>query len=692
MTVNPIDTNALKLFLNGADVTAQLIITDTSTPLVSSSFFIRYTGGLATNTIYQGKIIALDMSGRGTTNNWAFDTFARNGTVLIEAEDYNYQNCGFQDNPPVSGFDNDGNQVNGNGFGYFDLVGTPDVDFHHADPSTYGEHHQYRGEDSVGTVQGLNFTGDTPRADRLAVNVPDYYVSFINPGDWLNYTRTFPSGNYDVYLRAASQGRQDVRFDAITSDSTTSNQTTSIRGQFLVPNTGSSSRFRYVPLTDAAGNHQTLSISGLRTFRLTADQVRWDTHLGAGDLELNYLLFVPTSESPSSGCWLSSAFPSADSDNFGPDSAVNVTILNRDTPLSCPDTIQSYFDGSNVTSSATIDCTTTQGPGGTVTYRPPSLLLPNSVHGLAMVFTDGLRTQSNYWTFTVDPSLPLLGTGDALDSLPDSSFAVQVHKGPNDNSAGCPFRGSFPNTIARAERQLAGQLINPDTGAPWSNEAAGTNNGFYSEPSAVQFERCGLNTPFFGQAKPYPGIPLTAADGSYECGTGNGPDHFAIAATIKLQLGPGVFRMGVSSDDQFKVTAGGVEGTNVYLGGSETFPGTRFDGQFDFAVATNGVYQFRLVQEQGGGGANCEWYWVNRMTGDRELVRPAQPESSPQLESSATVEGPYSFELTALIDQRARTITVPKSGTARFYRLRSTTAYRLGLPNFSGDNVVLNYY
>ena len=150
--------------------------------------------------------------------------------------------------------------------------------------------------------------------------------------------------------------------------------------------------------------------------------------------------------------------------------------------------------------------------------------------------------------------------------------------------------------------------------------------------------------------------------------------------------------MGVSSDDQFKVTAGGVEGTNVYLGGSETFPGTRFDGQFDFAVATNGVYQFRLVQEQGGGGANCEWYWVNRMTGDRELVRPAQVESSPQLESSATVEGPYSFELTALIDQRARTITVPKSGTARFYRFRSTTAYRLGLPNFSGDNVVLNYY
>ena len=155
--------------------------------------------------------------------------------------------------------------------------------------------------------------------------------------------------------------------------------------------------------------------------------------------------------------------------------------------------------------------------------------------------------------------------------------------------------------------------------------------------------------------------------------------------------------MGVDADDEFKVTAGGVYGTNVYLGSSETFPGERDFHQgvypeFDFAVETNGVYQFRMIQEEGKGGARCDWYWRDRTTGARELVRPAQVESSPQLESSATVEGPFSSDPAALIDAGARTITVPKSGTARFYRLRSTTAYRLGLPNFSGDNVVLNYY
>src|SRR3989442_793381 len=51
-----------------------------------------------------------------------------------------------------------------------------------------------------------------------------------------------------------------------------------------------------------------------------------------------------------------------------------------------------------------------------------------------------------------------------------------------------------------------------------------------------------------------------------------------------------------NSDDQFKVTAGGALGTNVYLGSSETVPGERHDGQFDFVVATNGIYRLRLLQ------------------------------------------------------------------------------------------------
>src|SRR5438552_19075500 len=122
----------------------------------------------------------------------------------------------------------------------------------------------------------------------------------------MNYTRTFPNTNYQVYLRVSSEGRQDVRLDEVTSAATNSNQTLASRGQFLVPNTESWTRWRYVPLTDAAGNVQTLSFSGTNTVRLTANEARraHTQPIDIGDLHLNWLLLVPTSAAASSGPWI----------------------------------------------------------------------------------------------------------------------------------------------------------------------------------------------------------------------------------------------------------------------------------------------------------------------------------------------------------------------------------------------------
>ena len=50
-------------------------------------------------------------------------------------------------------------------------------------------------------------------------------------------------------------------------------------------------------------------------------------------------------------------------------------MKNRGTAVSCPGSIQLRFDGVNVTGSATISCTTSEGAGATVTYQPPSILL-----------------------------------------------------------------------------------------------------------------------------------------------------------------------------------------------------------------------------------------------------------------------------------------------------------------------------
>jgi len=154
-----------------------------------------------------------------------------------------------------------------------------DIDFHDntTDNVNAMERNQYRTLDRVGTVQGTK-EGDSILPDRIAPlaedTCPIYIVAGVQPGDWLNYTRSFPNGNYNVYLRLpAKAGR--------TCDSTRSPQVAlppikrrSLRGEFLVPNNQGLTRFRYVPLTDSAGNLQTLALSGVNTLRLTMNQER----------------------------------------------------------------------------------------------------------------------------------------------------------------------------------------------------------------------------------------------------------------------------------------------------------------------------------------------------------------------------------------------------------------------------------
>src|SRR5439155_3341203 len=178
----------------------------------------------------------------------------------------NHDGGQFQDNPPVSGLQPEGTGVGGGGIGYYDLSGVEELHYHdnHLRGINATERTQYRTMDFAGTVQARVARERDGRQKYRDANVGEYFVLGLSAGEWMNYTRTFPSGSYNVYLRASSQKAQAVRLDEVTAGSTTSNQTLAARGLFLVPNTGSSSRFRYVPLTDAAGNLQTLTLAGVK--------------------------------------------------------------------------------------------------------------------------------------------------------------------------------------------------------------------------------------------------------------------------------------------------------------------------------------------------------------------------------------------------------------------------------------------
>src|SRR5439155_9365492 len=125
LTTNVVNTNDIKLYLNGADVSSGLVITNSTEVMFT---------GLTPNMVYDARIVLSDFSGRTTTNEFTFDTFDEAyfdspAVKVIEAEDYNYEGGQFQDNPPPSGVNGSGQQINGFGLGYFDLIGTTNVDY-----------------------------------------------------------------------------------------------------------------------------------------------------------------------------------------------------------------------------------------------------------------------------------------------------------------------------------------------------------------------------------------------------------------------------------------------------------------------------------------------------------------------------------------------------------------------------------
>jgi hypothetical protein len=311
-TTNPINSAATRLYLNGADVSAGLVISGFAT-----NASVSYSG-LASNVAYNARIELQDALGRRTTNEWMFDTFsdaymASAAVKVIEAEDYNFNDGQFFDNPPASGYaDYDpvidsGTPIN-LGIGYVDQVGSNakvgGVDFFDYDTGPKQYFGQYRHADPVSTQQGdygafvygdtvagvgLSQSYDTQRSkySSLSPSLREYIVNRTEGGEWLNYTRVFDgSKTYNAYLRAAGGLAQPVRLDQIAAG-----PTTNALGWFNVPSTFFVNNYRYVPLVTASGNLATVNLSGTNTLRLTMDSLQNDaTKFG---LSLNYVVLVP---------------------------------------------------------------------------------------------------------------------------------------------------------------------------------------------------------------------------------------------------------------------------------------------------------------------------------------------------------------------------------------------------------------
>jgi hypothetical protein len=78
--------------------------------------------------------------------------------------------------------------------------------------------------------------------------------------------------------------------------------------------------------------------------------------------------------------------------------------------------------------------------------------------------------------------------------------------------------------------------------------------------------------------------------------------------------------------------------------------------------------------------------WINSVLG-----APSPPDSQPILQSASDAAGPYTDNVTAVVDDVAKTITISAPGQPQFYRLRACGQLLIRTISVQSGNVVLTY-
>ncbi|HLX68525.1 MAG TPA: glycosyl hydrolase family 28-related protein, partial [Verrucomicrobiae bacterium] len=230
--------------------------------------------GLTLNRPHTAVVDITDNNSRTASTTVSFDTFDPN-SYTFEAEDFDYGGGRFFDNPQHGAYAN--------------LAGIDGVDLHSVNAGQGNA--AYRPNPPGLETEGAS---DAPRL-AFSPSLVDYDVGFNNGGNWGNYTRTFPAGNFYCYMRGAdgiAAVSDSANLSLVMSGQGTTNQTTTRLGTFAVPATGNWQAYTWVPLKNSSGNLVAVTNSGaIKTFRVTTDN---------GNYNANFYLLVPVYTPPPS--------------------------------------------------------------------------------------------------------------------------------------------------------------------------------------------------------------------------------------------------------------------------------------------------------------------------------------------------------------------------------------------------------
>src|SRR5437867_3334613 len=129
--------------------------------------------------------------------------------------------------------------------------------------------------------------GDGLRDAYNGTGLTDYTIGFFSTGSALNYTRHYPAGLYNIYVRSANggAGTPTGTLSILTNGWGTTTQSGTNLGIVTVPPTGGWGTYNWFPLRDTAGNLVKFNPTGTttNTIRLTS----------GGDVNYNFFLLAP---------------------------------------------------------------------------------------------------------------------------------------------------------------------------------------------------------------------------------------------------------------------------------------------------------------------------------------------------------------------------------------------------------------
>ena len=208
-------------------------------------------------------------------------------------------------------------------------------------------------------------------------------MGYFNPGNWLNYTRTYPAGTYNIYGRLANGngGLANCSVAEVVNGQGTTAQALSQLGIFQFIAQGWNN-FDFIPLTDAWGNLLAVKLNGQSTLRVTSGAL-------GGGVNMNFFMLAPGSNTPPA---IVNLYP----DGLQPFETTNSLTFNVSSSLSTvsQNNIQVTLNGVNVSSQVAIS--------GTSTNWTVSLPLSSQgAYNVTITATDALG-HSNTHTETFD--------------------------------------------------------------------------------------------------------------------------------------------------------------------------------------------------------------------------------------------------------------------------------------------------